>query len=125
MARSPAVRYPVALALTLLTETPVYTAALSLAGPVRPGRAAAAAVLVNLATHPVLWWTLRHWTGGPAAAYWTAFGLSEAAVCAVEALLLRPLTGLRPRDPLPWIASGTANATSMLAGLLAAPFLGG
>ncbi|MFJ9440268.1 hypothetical protein ACIRRH_00155 [Kitasatospora sp. NPDC101235] len=112
-------RYPVALALTLLTETPVYTAALVRVGRVRPGRAAAAAVLVNLVTHPLLWWTLRHWTDGPAAAYWTTFALSEAAVCAVEALLLCPLAGLRPRDPLPWIASGTANAASLLAGLLA------
>ncbi|MBV6701366.1 hypothetical protein [Kitasatospora aureofaciens] len=117
-------RYPVALALTLLTETPVYTAALVRAGQVRPGRAATAAVLVNLVTHPLLWWTLRHWTGGPAAAYWTAFGLSEAAVCVVEALLLCLFAGLRPRDPLPWIASGTANTTSLLAGLLAAPLLG-
>ncbi|MFJ7246431.1 hypothetical protein ACIQWA_17505 [Kitasatospora sp. NPDC098652] len=111
-------RYPVALALTLLTETPVYTAALTRIGPVRPRRAAAAGVLVNLVTHPLLWWTLRHWTDGPAAAYWTGFALSEIAVCAAEALLLCPLAGLRPRDPLPWIASGTANATSLLAGLL-------
>lgn len=111
-------RYPVALALTLLTETPVYTAALARIGHVRPWRAAAAGVLVNLVTHPLLWWTLRHWTDGPAAAYWTGFALSEAAVCVVEALLLCPLAGLRPRDPLPWIASGTANATSLLAGLL-------
>ncbi|MFF4378547.1 hypothetical protein [Kitasatospora sp. NPDC001547] len=118
-------RYPVALALTLLTEVPVYTAALQRVGRVRPGRAAAAAVLVNLVTHPLLWWALRHWTDGPAAAYWTGFALGEAAVCAVEALLLRPLTGLRPRDPLPWVAAGTANAASLLAGLLAGPTAGG
>ncbi|MFE5585221.1 hypothetical protein [Kitasatospora sp. NPDC056531] len=111
-------RYPVALALTLLTETPVYTAALTRIGRVRPARAAAAGVLVNLATHPLLWWTLRHWTDGPAAAYWTGFALSETSVVVVEALLLCPVTGLRPRDPLPWIASLTANATSLLAGLL-------
>ncbi|MFJ7911447.1 hypothetical protein [Kitasatospora sp. NPDC096204] len=111
-------RYPVALALTLLTETPVYTAALVRVGRARPGRAAVAAVLVNLVTHPLLWWTLRHWTDGPAAAYWTGFVLGEGAVCATEALLLCPLAGLRPRDPLPWLAAGTANAASLLAGLL-------
>lgn len=111
-------RYPVALTLTLLTETPVYAAALTAVGRVRPARAVAAGVLVNLVTHPLLWWTLRHWTEGPAAAYWTGFGLSEAAVVVVEALLLRALAGLRPGDPLPWIASATANCVSMLAGLL-------
>ncbi len=118
-------RYPVALALTLLTETPVYAAALTRIGRVRPGRAAAAGVLVNLVTHPLLWWTLRHWTDGPAAAYWTGFALSETAVCAVEALLLCPVAGLRPRDPLPWIASGTANAVSLLAGTVVGLLLGG
>ncbi|MFI6847380.1 hypothetical protein OG535_13700 [Kitasatospora sp. NBC_00085] len=114
--------YPLALALTLLVEVPLYTAALTRAGAVRPSRAVAAAVLVNLATHPLLWWSLSHgsWSTGSAAAYWTAFGLGEAAVCAVEAALLRPLAGLSLRGPLPWAAAGTANAASVLAGLLVA-----
>ncbi|WP_406198607.1 hypothetical protein OH807_14810 [Kitasatospora sp. NBC_01560] len=111
--------YPPALALTLLVETPLYTAALTRAGGIRPARAATAAVLVNLATHPLLWWSLSRCAGGSAAAYWTAFAVGEITVCAVEAALLRPLTGLRLGEPLPWAAAGTANAASVLAGLLA------
>ncbi|MFJ3788161.1 hypothetical protein [Kitasatospora sp. NPDC090091] len=111
--------YPSALTLTLLVEAPLYTVALVRAGGVRPARAATAAVLVNLATHPLLWWSVSHRTGGTAAAYWTAFAVGEAAVCATEAALLRPLAGLRLRGPLPWALAGTANAASMLAGLLA------
>ncbi|MFJ9612092.1 hypothetical protein ACIRS1_37740 [Kitasatospora sp. NPDC101176] len=110
--------YALALGLTLLVEVPVYTAALTRAGGIRPGRAAAAAVLVNLATHPLLWSSLGHFSAGPAAAYWTAFGLGEAAVCAVEAALLAPLAGTSVRGPLPWVAAATANAASVLAGLL-------
>ncbi|MEU8926835.1 hypothetical protein AB0D10_38940 [Kitasatospora sp. NPDC048545] len=110
--------YALALTLTLLVEVPVYTVALTRAGGVRPSRAAGAAVLVNLATHPLLWWTLRPYAAGPAAAYWTAFGLGEAAVCLAEGALLAPLTGLSARTALPWAASATANAASVLAGLL-------
>ncbi|MER7757278.1 hypothetical protein [Kitasatospora sp. NPDC097643] len=112
--------YALALALTLLVEVPVYTAALTRAAGVRPARAAAAAVLVNLATHPLFWWSLRQFSAGPAAAYWTAFGLGEAGVWAVEAALLGRLTGLRPGHPLPWAAAGTANAASVLAGMVLA-----
>ncbi|RKT17929.1 hypothetical protein BX285_2336 [Streptomyces sp. 1114.5] len=110
--------YALALALTLLVEVPVYTAALVRAGGLRPARAAGAAVLVNLATHPLLWWSLRPYSAGPAAAYWTAFGIGEAGVCLVEGALLGPLTGLRLRTPLPWAAATTANAASVLAGFL-------
>ncbi|WP_030233861.1 hypothetical protein [Streptomyces sp. NRRL S-350] len=115
--------YALALTLTLLVEVPVYTAALTRAGGLRPTRAALAAVLVNLATHPLLWSSLRPYSTGPAAAYWTAFGLGEVGVCLVEGALLAPLTGLSPRTALPWAASATANAASVLAGLLLAGLL--
>ncbi|MFD9123898.1 hypothetical protein [Kitasatospora sp. NPDC059571] len=61
---------------------------------------------------------LRCYAAGPAAAYWTAFALAEALVCAVEAVLLGLL--LRPRVPLALraAASLTANAASLLAGLV-------
>lgn len=118
--------YPLAFALTLLVEVPVYTVVLAGCGTVRPGRAAAAALVVNCATHPVLWWVLGRFAAGPAAAYWTAFALAEAAVCAIEALLLGrpPARPLRSPAPLPLplraAASLTANAASLLAGLLLA-----
>ncbi|MFI6443501.1 hypothetical protein [Kitasatospora sp. NPDC050543] len=108
--------YPLALALTLLVEVPLYVAALVPVGRVRPVRATVAAVAVNALTHPPLWWFLGHFAAGAAAAYWTAFGLAELAVCVVEAVLLRALLGAR--GPLPYAASLTANAGSLLAGLL-------
>ncbi|WP_159400975.1 hypothetical protein [Streptomyces sp. NRRL B-24484] len=127
--------YPLALALTLLVEVPLYTAALAGLGRVRPARAALAGAAVNGLTHPVLWWSLRHAAAGPAAAYWTAFAFAEASVCLVEAAVTGLLTarrtgpavgpGGRPRlTPLPrpllGAAALTANASSVLVGLLAA-----
>lgn len=105
--------YPVALALTVATEVPVYTAALRAASGSPPGRTALAAVAVNLVTHPPLWWFLRQ---VPAGGYWTAVAAAECAVVLVEALLLA--RGLRLRGPAPYAASAAANAASVLAGLL-------
>ncbi|MEU3462828.1 hypothetical protein ABZ721_23140 [Streptomyces sp. NPDC006733] len=106
--------YLSALALTLLVEVPVYVAALTVAGRVRPARAGAAAVIVNGVTHPPLWWFLLRI---PAAEYWGYFAAAEALVCGVEALLLGRM--LRLRGPVPYAASVTANAASILAGVLA------
>ncbi|MCX5212913.1 hypothetical protein OG689_27180 [Kitasatospora sp. NBC_00240] len=109
--------YLLAFALTLLVEVPLYVASLSL-GQVRPARAAAAAVAVNCATHPPLWWFLGRFTGSTAAAYWTALTLAELAVLTMEAALIGRLAGCR--GPLPYAASFTANAASVLAGILVA-----
>ncbi|SFF32191.1 hypothetical protein SAMN05216251_111185 [Actinacidiphila alni] len=107
--------YPLVLALTLLVEVPCYVAAVTAAAPapVRPRRTALAAVMVNCVTHPPLWWFLRQAHG---AAYWPAFAVAEAAVCAVEGLLLGRL--LRLRGQLPYAASVAANCASVIAGLL-------
>lgn len=105
--------YPFALALTLLVEVPVYIAALTVPAHVRPARAAVAALMVNCVTHPPLWWFLAH---VPAAAYWGYFALAETAVCLAEALLIRRMLGLT--GPVPYAASLTANAASVIAGFL-------
>ncbi|NJP47425.1 hypothetical protein [Actinacidiphila epipremni] len=105
--------YPVALALTVATEVPVYTAALAAAAGSPPLRTAGVAVMVNLVTHPPLWWFLRHVPGG---AYWPAFAAAEAAVLLVEGALLA--RALRLRGPAPYAASAAANAVSVLAGFL-------
>lgn len=112
--------YPLALALTLLVEVPVYVAGAAVASPIgapaartRARRAALAAVMVNCVTHPPLWWFLRQVHG---AAYWPAFAVAESAVCLIEGALLGRL--LRMRGPLPYAASVAANAASVIAGLL-------
>jgi hypothetical protein len=107
------VSYPVALALTVATEVPVYTAALRAASGSPPGRTALAAVAVNLVTHPPLWWFLRQVHGG---GYWAAFAAAESAVVLAEGLLMS--RALRLRGPAHYAASAAANAASVLAGLL-------
>jgi hypothetical protein len=102
--------YPLALAVTLVVEVPVYAVSLRVARLLTPARAAALAVLVNLITHPLLWYGLSR--AGPA---W--FAPAEAAVVLVEAgvcwLVLR-------RDPaLLLLTSVVANTASVLAGVLA------
>ncbi|MFI0722109.1 hypothetical protein [Streptomyces sp. NPDC021224] len=105
--------YPAALALTVATEVPVWTAALTAASRTPTGRTAAAAVIVNCVTHPLLWWFLRQ---VPLAAYWPALAAAEAAVVLAEGWMTARL--LRLRGPAPYAASTAANAVSVLAGLL-------
>ncbi|MFG1807215.1 hypothetical protein [Streptomyces sp. NPDC049040] len=105
--------YPPALGLTVATEVPVYVAALTSVSRTPPGRTACAAVMVNCATHPPLWWFLRQVPGG---AYWAAFAAAESAVVLAEGLLASRV--LRLRGPVPYAASAAANAVSVLAGLL-------
>jgi hypothetical protein len=105
--------YPAAFALTLLVEIPVYAAAIVLASPAGIRRTAAAALMVNCVTHPLLWWFLRQVQGG---AYWPAFAAAETAVCLAEGALMA--RWLRLRGIVPYAASVAANASSVLAGIL-------
>ncbi|WP_329180337.1 hypothetical protein [Streptomyces sp. NBC_01477] len=105
--------YPAALALTVVTEVPVYVAALTVASAAGPVRTASAAVMVNCVTHPPLWWFLRHVPGG---GYWAAFAAAESAVLLIEGRLMS--RALRLRGPVPYAASAAANAVSVLAGFL-------
>ena len=101
--------YPLALAATLAVEVPVYAISLRVARLLTVWRAAALAVLVNLLTHPLLWYGLL--TAGPA---WfipaeAAVVLGEAGVCW---LILR-------RDALLLLlTSVVANTASVLAGVV-------
>ena len=118
-------RYVAALGLTLLVEVPLYTAALVgwLRLTWRP--AFALAIGVNLATHPLLWWSLRPWAGD--AQYpWLLAG-AEVAVCAVEWALFtlgvvtwRRRHGRRALDRLDVLLLGAlsvgVNAASVIAG---------
>ncbi|GAA2452460.1 hypothetical protein GCM10010191_83460 [Actinomadura vinacea] len=107
--------YPAALALTLAVELPIYLAALRALLGTRVAPALALAVAVNLATHPLVWWTL-----GAAA---RLRGGYEIALLPVEitawlaeaAFLCACLRG--PRQKV-LHAALAANAASFLAGLI-------
>jgi hypothetical protein len=101
------VPYPLALVITLAVEVPVYLVVFRFAGILAGWRAFAAAVGVNLATHPVAWWLL---SGHPG---WLV--PVEAAVVAVEAALLFAL--VRRELALLALTALVANAGSLLAGL--------
>jgi hypothetical protein len=104
--------YAAAFGLTLLVETPFWTAALVALRLARPPAAAALAVVVNVATHPALWWSLSllQASSGTRIA-------CEVMVCLAEwalALLL-----LRRDAALLVAVSLGANAASFLSGFFA------
>lgn len=84
LCHDPGVHYAWALGLTLLVEVPVYTAALAATGGPGLRRAAAVAVVVNVVTHPVLWWAVR----SAGSAYWAVVAVGETAVWSAEAWLV-------------------------------------
>jgi hypothetical protein len=103
--------YGYALALTLAVEVPVYAVCLRAAGLLSLPRAAGLAVLVNLLTHPIVWYGLSR--GGPA---W--FGPAEIGAVLVEAAVCRAV--IRRDTPLLLLVSLVANTASILAGLAVA-----
>ena len=106
--------YLLALALTLLVEVPVYVVVFRFAGILPGVRAWAAAIGVNLVTHPLVWLLLSAHPGW----LWPV----ESSVVLVEAGLL--FAWVR-RDP--WLLGLTAflaNAASLGAGFLAIMILG-
>ena len=105
--------YPPAFALTVAVEVPVYVAAVTPASTARFRRTAVAAAMVNLVTHPLLWWFLSR---VPTRGYWPAFAVAESVVCLVEGALMS--WWLRLRGPVPYAASVAANAASVIAGML-------
>jgi hypothetical protein len=107
-------RYLVALGLTLAVEVPLVVFALRYGCRVPAGRAARLATAVNLATHPVLWWSLALGPAGPA--YPLVLTGAESAACAVEWALLRWRVG--HDGPFLAVVAVGANAASVAAGLL-------
>jgi hypothetical protein len=108
--------YLLAFGVTLAVEVPLVTLALTGLWRVPLRRAVTAAVAVNLATHPVLWWSLVPWTDRPW--YPVAVLVAEILACVVEfALLARMLH--TDRRLLAVLCIGV-NAASLAAGLLIA-----
>jgi len=103
--------YPLGLAVTLTVEVPVYTVSLVTARLLSVGRAALLAVLVNVVTHPLLWYGLS--AAGPS---W--FVPAEAAVVLVEATLAWSF--LKRDAALLLLVSLVANTGSVLVGLAVA-----
>ena len=93
-----AVPYPLALVITLGVEVPIYVAVLSFARLLRGARAVAAAVGVNVLTHPVVWVVLTAHPG------W--FVPVEVGVCLVEAVLLVGAVAM-------WGAAGLRDAAEL------------
>jgi hypothetical protein len=108
--------YAAALALTLAVELPIYAVAFRRLIGLRSGSAALAlAALVNLATHPLVWWTL-HAAGGHRETYAISLLGVEVAAWLTEAAIAWMF--LR-RDAGTLVAIAlAANAASFLAGLL-------
>ncbi|RMI32704.1 hypothetical protein [Nocardia stercoris] len=106
-------RYPWALALTLLVEVPIYTAMLVTAKAFRPARAAATGTAVNLVSHPLLWSIISRAAPN---AFWATLIVAEIGVCLLEAALVYAVRRRRPGELL--LISVTANAASLLAGFL-------
>jgi len=109
-------RYLLALAVTLAVEVPLVTLALVGLWRVPLRRAVTAAVAVNLATHPVLWWSLAPWTDRPW--YPAAVVVAEILACVVEFALLARVLGT-DRRLLAVLCVGV-NAASLAAGLFIA-----
>lgn len=105
--------YPLALAITLTVEVPVYTAFLLAARLARGWRLVAAAIGVNLATHPLVWLALS----GAGPAYWPIFVVVELAAWLAESALLYFLLVRRDARLIALVAL-VANCASTLAGLL-------
>jgi hypothetical protein len=105
--------WPVAFAVTLAVETPIY---LVLLGPdVGRARAVLGALVVNLATHPALWFA------GTAASDGYRTGPlvgAELLVCVVEWLVLLAMFRRRVGAGDLAIAAIAANVASALVGLL-------
>jgi len=103
------VSYPIALAATLAVELPVYLLVFRITGLFGWRRGSAAAVGVNLATHPAVWLVLSAHPG------W--FAPVEAIVCVVEGGLLWLLAGRREPGLL-LLTAVVANLGSILAGFV-------
>ena len=96
--------------ITFVVEVPIYGLVCHFAGLLTPARAVAAAIGVNLLTHPLAWWVMSQ--------HPVSFFAVEAAVWLVEAMLFWAL--VRRDAALLTLTALVANLASILVGLLGA-----
>lgn len=115
--------YPAALAGTLLVEVPLYSALLPRlaaapsggASALSPRRAAVIGVVVNVVSHPLLWFVLTPvgaWVGAETV---VALVVAEVVVWLLEAALVRALTPVP--GPAALGVAALANLASLAVGL--------
>ncbi len=113
-ARRSDVTYAVALALTVSIEVPLYLALAAFQGRRIESTDVRAAVVVNLVSHPLLWFALYP-LGSFAVGEAAGLLLAESVVVVGEAAGIRWLVGEDWADVLP--RATVANGASLLAGL--------
>jgi hypothetical protein len=101
-----------ALVISVATEAAVAALVVAALRWGSPWRAAIAAVLGTLATHWVAWQSILDLT--LSIGYWPAVGLAEAAVVAVEAIIVVVIVGIGIFRAL--AVTLAANAASLLLG---------
>lgn len=110
--------YPTALGTTLAVEVPLYAWLLPRLAPVSRSRAAEVGVLVNVVSHPLLWFVLvplGHWASDRTV---VPVAVAEVLVWLGEALLCR--LAARSDWPASLAVAAVANAASLGLGLLLA-----
>ncbi len=107
--------FPVAFGLTLLVEVPIWTVLLR-ATAVPPVAAVRTAVVVNVVSHPVLWFALVPWLDAVTGTTVAAVALAEGLVWSFEAGLAARL--VHRSFGLLLGVSASANLASIGVGLL-------
>ncbi len=110
--------YPAALVLTLTVEVPVYVLGLSAGAAVPWRRAAMVAVVVNVVSHPLLWFGLVPLLTRVTGSELTALIIAELVVWVGESVATARLAA-RPIG-LGLAVAAAANAASLLAGVVLA-----
>jgi hypothetical protein len=112
--------YPVALAVTLAVEVPVWTVLLRHVCGIGTRSAVLIGVAVNVVSHPIFWFVLYPLLTG-LVGDWAALVLSETAVVAAETAMVRWATRHIGAATEVWLTAGIAVSANLLS--IAAGFL--
>lgn len=113
--------YPVAAGLTLAVELPVYAVALWRWGGASVARAVSIGVVVNVASHPTLWFVLVPVVRSLSGSHTVAVAVAEAIVWLGEGVAATLLLPGRRRWPVGLSTAVAANALSFGVGVALYP----